>query len=564
MARRYDRRTFIRGAALGGGAIVLIGTPPANARKLGLAKDAAFRQGVASGEPGPRAITLWSRLEGLDKPALVGVEVAKDAGFRKVIHRERLVAEAKHDWTVRTRLVGGPLEPGEQYDYRFVTKDGSSPAGRFRTAWPAGSREPVTIVFFSCQEWGAGFYAAHRDLARRDVDLVVCLGDYIYEKTYAEQPVRENQSAEDGEAQTLGDYRRTYELHHSDPNLLEVRRRFPLVAIWDDHEVEDNYADGLPGGQAQHRRVSFAQRKRNGYRAFFEHMPRRLRADLRTYGSIPLGNAELFLLDSRQFRGDQPCNPSDGALSQPCPPSTTDDPSRTLLGAPQKAWLKQALQGSKARWKLIANQVMITSLDAPPHNPLNTDSWDGYGADRHELLTHIAANGIEDVTFVTGDIHTFFAGDVSASGRRTLRDADAPDPVNGPVIATEFVGSSITSQGIVDRAASTEEQRVAAAAGADAAVLGNNPQMVYSNQAYKGYGLLEAGDALRVRYRAVHDARKRDSTVFTLRRFRVESGRAAVVDDGGPVALPAPSAPLPAPPGAPGIPPLPGVLSRAT
>jgi alkaline phosphatase D len=332
------------------------------------------------------------------------------------------------------------------------------------------------------------------------------------------------------------------------------------VAIWDDHEVEDNYADGLPGGQAQHRRVSFAQRKRNGYRAFFEHMPRRLRADFRTYGSIPLGNAELFLLDCRQFRGDQPCNPSDGALSQPCPPATTDDPGRTLLGAPQKAWLKQALQRSRARWKLIANQVMITSLDAPPHSPLNTDSWDGYGADRRELLTHIAANGIEDVSFVTGDIHTFFAGDVSAGGRRTLRDPDLPDPVNGPVIATEFLGSSITSQGIVDRAASSEEQRVAASAGADAAVLGNNLQMVYSNQACKGYGLLDAGEALRIRYQAVHDARKQDSTVFMLRRFRVDSGRAAIVDEGGPVPLPAPSAPLPAP----GIEPLPGVLGRAS
>ncbi len=541
---------------------MFLGAPPANARRLRLARDAAFRQGVASGEPGPRAITLWSRLDGLTKPALVGVEVARDAGFRTVIHRERLVAEAKHDWTVRTRLAGGPLQAGEEYHYRFVTKDGSSPAGRFRTARPAGSREPVTIAFFSCQEWGAGFYAAHRDLARRDVDLVVCLGDYIYEKTYAEQPVRENQAAEDGEAQTLGDYRRTYELHHSDPNLLEVRRRFPLVAIWDDHEVEDNYADGLPGGQAQHRRVPFAQRKRNGYRAFFEHMPRRLRADFRTYGSIPLGNAELFLLDSRQFRGDQPCNPSDGALSQPCPPQTTDDPSRTLLGAPQKAWLKQALQGSRARWKLD-RQPGDDQLARRPRTTRSTRTRGTATAPTGaRSSSHIASNDIEDVSFVTGDIHTFFAGDVSASGRRSLRDPDLPDPVNGPVIATEFVGSSITSHGIVDRAASTEEQRVAAAAGADAAVLGNNPQMVYSNQAYKGYGLLEAGDALRVRYQAVHDARRQDSTVFTLRRFRVEAGRAAIVDEGGPVPLPAPAPPIAAPPGTPGVPPLPGVLSR--
>jgi alkaline phosphatase D len=496
---------------------------------------------------------------GLEKPALVGLEVARDAGFRNVVHRERLVAEGKHDWTVRTRLVGGPLQPGEQYHYRFVTKDGSSPAGRFRTSPPPGSREPIRIGFFSCQEWGAGFYAAHRDLARKDVDLVVCLGDYIYEKTYSETPVRPNDAAPDGEAQTLGDYRRTYALHHTDPNLLEVRRRFPLVAIWDDHEVEDNYAGGIQGGQGEHRRVPFAQRRRNGYRAFFEHMPRRLRADFRTYGSIPLGNAELFLLDSRQFRDDQPCNPSDGALSQPCPPTTTDDPGRTLLGAVQKAWLKQALQQSKARWKLVANQVMITSLDAPPHNPLNTDSWDGYGADRRELVEHIAAQGIEDVAFVTGDIHTFFTGHVSASGRRTLRDPGLPDPVNGPVVATEFVGGSITSQGIVDRAATSEAERTAAAAPADAAVLGNNPQLVYSNQAYKGYALVEAGEALRVRYRAVHESRQADSGVFELRSFRVEPGAAAVIDEGGPVPLPAPSPPAPAPPDTPGIPPLPGI-----
>src|SRR5262245_16044486 len=152
MTARYDRRTFVRGAALGGGAIVFLSAPPASARKLRLARDAAFRQGVASGEPGPRAITLWSRIEGLERPALVGVEVAKDAGFRHVIHRERLVAERKHDWTVRTRLAGGRLKPATQYHYRFVTHDGSSPAGRFRTTPPAGSREPVRIAFFSCQE----------------------------------------------------------------------------------------------------------------------------------------------------------------------------------------------------------------------------------------------------------------------------------------------------------------------------------------------------------------------------------------------------------------------------
>jgi alkaline phosphatase D len=347
--------------------------------------------------------------------------------------------------------------------------------------------------------------------------------------------VRADDSAADGEAQTLDEYRRKYSLYHSDANLREVRRNFALVGEWDDHEVEDNYAGDEPGGATKDRRIPFADRRANGYRAWFEHMPRRLQtAPLKIYGSLPLGNAELFTLDTRQYRDDQPCNPSDAALSQPCPPTTTDDPSRTLMGATQKQWLKDALRSSKARWKVIANQVMICSLDAPPRNPLNTDSWDGYGAERQELIDYIGSAPIDDVTFITGDIHTYFAGNVTRTGRQATRGGGA-DPLNGPARATEFVGSAVTSPGIVDREASDETRRVALATAADAAVLADNPQLVFSNQAYKGYAILEASsDALAVRYRAVHEQRDAGSGVFTLRSFRVDAGRPAIIDEGGP------------------------------
>ena len=437
------------------------------------------------------------------------------------MHRERLVAAGNRDWTARARVTG--LRPGEEYHYRFVTADGSSPAGRFRTAFPAGSRETLRIAVFSCQEFVAGFYHAHADLVKQDVDVVLCLGDYIYEKAYG-RAVRADTTAPDGETQTLAEYRAKYSLYHSDANLLEVRRNFPLVAIWDDHEVEDNYAGNLPGGAAEHRRVPFGERRTNGYRAFFEHMPRRLRADFRTYGRIPLGNAELFLLDTRQFRGDQPCSPTDAAASAPCPALITDDPARPLLGGAQKAWLKGALNASRATWKLVANQVMITSLDAGPRNPLNTDSWDGYGADRREVVNALPP----DVAFLTGDIHTFFTGHVTASGRL---------PGTDPVKAVEFVTGAVTSPGIADREANSEAERIAAAAPLDAAVRASNPQIVYSNQAYKGYALVEAGADLRVTYQAVRDARQPASDVFTLRRFRVESGRPAVIDEGGPLGV---------------------------
>jgi alkaline phosphatase D len=542
MSKRIDRRTFVRSALTAGAGVLL--APSAGwsaAQRARLATEGAFAQGVASGEPATNAITLWTRLAGVAASANVGYEVARDKGFSKVLASGTAAADAANDFTVHQRVSGAFLKPGEEYYYRFRTASASSPVGRFRTARPAGSSETVRIAFFSCQEFIAGFYASHRDLAAQDVDLVVCLGDYIYEQAYASTgspnaPVRTDDSAADGEAQTLAEYRRKYTLYHSDANLREVRRQFALVGEWDDHEVEDNYAGDLPGGAAENRRVPFAERRANGYRAWFEHMPRRLASRPKIYGSLPLGNAELFILDTRQYRDDQPCNPTDAALSRPCPPTTTDDPSRTLLGAEQKAWLKGALSASHARWKVIANQVMICSLDAPPHNPLNTDSWDGYGADRRELVEHIAADAIDDVTFVTGDIHTFFAGDVTRTGRQSVRGEDRLDPVNGPARATEFVGGAITSPGIVDRAASTETERVAAAAPADAAVLANNPHMAYSNQAYKGYCILEAGGGeLNVRYQAVHEHRDPDSEVFTLRRFRVDSGRPVVIDEGGPL-----------------------------
>ena len=543
MTKRIDRRTFVRSALTAGAGMLLAPTAGwSAAQRARLATEGAFAQGVASGEPATDAITLWTRLDGLTTSGNVGYEVARDPGFAQVVSSGTAVADAAADFTVHQR-VSGVLAPGEEYFYRFSTASASSPVGRFRTARPAGSTETVRIAFFSCQEFIAGFYAAHRDLAAQDVDLVVCLGDYIYEQAFASTgspnaPVRQDDSAADGEAQTLAEYRRKYSLYHTDANLLEVRRQFALVGEWDDHEVEDNYAGGLPGGAAKSRRVPFAERRSNGYRAWFEHMPRRLGGQPKIYGSLPLGNAELFLLDTRQYRDDQPCNPTDAALSAPCPPTTTDDPSRTLLGAEQKAWLKGALSASRARWKVIANQVMICSLDAPPHNPLNTDSWDGYGAERQELVDHIASKSISDVTFVTGDIHTFFAGDVTRTGRQSVRGEDDLDPLNGPARATEFVGGAITSPGIVDRAASNEAQRVAAAAPADAAVLANNPQLAYSNQAYKGYCILEAAAGrLGVRYQAVHEQRAPDSGVFTLRRFRVDAGRPVVIDEGGPAPI---------------------------
>jgi alkaline phosphatase D len=290
-----------------------------------------------------------------------------------------------------------------------------------------------------------------------------------------------------------------------------------MIAIWDDHEVEDNYARDKPGEATTNKRVEFGERRSNGYRAFFEHMPRiRVPEEAdRTYGSIPLGaSAELFLLDQRQYRDDQPCNDE---FFVPCDES--EAPGRTFLGAGQKAWLKDRLERTGSAWKVVANQAMIMSLDGPPRNEINKDQWDGYAAERAELIDHLAARDIKDVTFITGDIHTFFAGTVTRTGRSGL-------PTDGPARATEFVGGSITSQGILP-----PDVEDPGGLALEPTVRANNPHIGYSNFRERGYAVVECTPQdMRVTFRAARSVFEDRSDVFDLKRFRVQRGSTVIED----------------------------------
>jgi alkaline phosphatase D len=458
--------------------------------------------------------------------------VARDPDFKRVVHRRKVVAKRANDFALHARV--GGLKPSKRYWYRFDTSERSSPVGRFRTLPPPDSRQPVRIGVFSCQDFVPGYYTAHAGLADEpDLDLVLCLGDYIYERKYYQPALRQDNLGAngDGEVETLSEYRDQYALYHGDANLRAVRAAFPLMAIWDDHEVEDNYAGELPGDATIDPRVPFPARRGNAYKAFFEHMPfrpagrrrpkKRRRRGTRLYRSLRIGrSAELFLIDSRQYRSDQPCGDAVPPLP-PCPPGVLNDPSRTLLGSDQKAWLKRRLEASRADWKLIGNQVMAMALDVPLGNPLVMDQWDGYAAERRELLQHIAARGIRNVSFLTGDIHTFFAGQVTPSGRQLLG--------HPPAVATEFVTGSMTSLGLPETVNSTTGVPLPPdllAIVADAAALKlNNPHMAYSNVSKRGYGIVEAGrEALEVTFRAPQTTLAPTSAVSTLKRFRVERG----------------------------------------
>ena len=301
------------------------------------------------------------------------------------------------DYTARVRVAGRPprARRGVPLPLRHgrggLSRSGASgPRGPPTRASRSGSRSSPA------RSSSPASTRAHADLAaQQDVDLVVCLGDYIYEQAFATDvaqrarprgPTRPPTARPRRSTSTAASTRSTTPTS----DLLEVRRQFPLMAIWDDHEVEDNYA----ARQARRRRE---QPPRAVRRAPRERLSRvrtstcraSARATAASTGASQLGGAEVFLLDTRQLPRRPALQSERRVHLHPCPPTDTDAPGRTLLGATQKAWLKDALASSQARWKLIGNQVMITSLDAPPRNPINTDSWDGYGAERRELIDHI-------------------------------------------------------------------------------------------------------------------------------------------------------------------------------
>ncbi len=409
-----SRRDFLTGGALTAGAVLLDG-PAALAKGFRAARPAVpvatgggFSLGVASGMPGTRGAVLWTRVDDLPRTSSITLEVATDREFRKVVQRRQVRATVVRDFTARHRVTG--LKPGTEYFYRFHTKRTDSPVGRLRTLRPADSVEPVRIGVMSCQSYEAGYYTALAGLAAEDdLDLVVGLGDYIYEKHFYDGPAARKDTTgpnKDGDVQTLAEYRQKYQLYKADKQLQAVHAMFPYVSVWDDHEVEDNYngqgpdsASTDPGALENDnktpRRVPYAERRRAGYLSYFEYTPvvRSKPTDDVIYRAVKLGrHAELFLTDERQYRSPQPCKDQIGV---PCPGAK--DERLTMLGATQKRWFKGALERSTATWKLWASEVMVMGWDSAPGVQLNQDGWDGYQAERREILEHVAAKGIKNL-----------------------------------------------------------------------------------------------------------------------------------------------------------------------
>ena len=491
---------------LGGATAVCLA--PAFIRHARAADTPRFALGVASGQPHATGMVLWTRLSGPELPAQVNVnwELAEDPAFSRMAARgvEQALADDAH--SVHAEPTG--LLPDRSYWYRFTALGQRSATGRTRTA-PAADAVVGRLNFAiaSCQRYDQGHYAAWAHAAREELDLVLFLGDYIYEYTTAKNAVRVHRG---GPVVLLDDYRDRYALYKSDPALQAAHAACPWLVVWDDHEVQNDYA----GVQSQTLQPGFATQRAAAYQAYWEHMPlpkswRPVDGSMRLYGSLDWGRlARFHLLDDRQHRDPQVC-PRRGrggsntvGLAQ-CP--EFNDPARTLLGAQQEQWLANNWSLDRP-WNLLAQQTLMSRFDwADPARGGRywTDGWDGYAPARNRLLGVVAAQKVPGVVVLGGDVHANVVADL-------LANFDDPQSA---VVATEFCGTSISS--------------VNASLGRFEAARGFNPHVHLAQDEHRGYThfTLEAGQ-LQARLRTVSDGRSAAATLSTRAQFVVDARRA--------------------------------------
>jgi alkaline phosphatase D len=477
-----------------------------------------FSLGVASGYPHSDSVLIWTRLApslaggGMEpEPAPVRWELAEDEGFKRIVRKGSALALPENAHALRVEVDG--LAPARVYHYRFHCADATSATGRTRTAPGAGQADTrLRLAVASCQQYEQGYYVAHRHLAAEDCDLVAFVGDYIYESSWGRDHVRKHGTPE---PVTLADYRDRYALYKSDADLQAAHAAAPWVTIWDDHEVDNDYA----ADRSEELDPAFAKRRVAAYKAFFEHMPLRpsvLLADggVRIIDRLDWGGlAQLHLLDGRQYRSPQACPKPNRGGSTMVGAECTDrlDPALSLLGAEQERWLDQGLGSSRAAWNLIVQTTLFVPAPAPSRNGAPvwwTDGWDGYPAARERLVKSIVERRPANPVILGGDVHCAVHANVHAR----------PESPDSPVVAAEFVCTSITSQGF-------------SSAKASAAMRALNPHIRHHDGMTRGYHLIEIGrDGLQASVRGVETVKRGDSRIATVASARVASGRAGLAD----------------------------------
>lgn len=446
------RRHFLRDAGLLGTAAVLPWLPGCDdGSGTGAAgAEVSFRHGVASGDPLSDRVVLWTRVTStVDLPVRVDWAIGMDPQMRQVMYMGSTVTDADRDYTVKVDPAG--LAPGTTYYYQFRARGVDSPIGRTRTL-PVGEVDRLRIAYTSCSDYRSGYFNAYRAMARRaDLDLVMHLGDYIYE--YGGTGIDGRDHAPDHEIVTLGDYRTRYAQYRTDPDLQECHRQHPWVCVWDDHESTNNsYRDGAANHDASE--GDWGARKIAATRAYHEWLPIRTpdADDLtRIFREFRLGNlADLIVWETRLFGRDVPSEALNTIVAQ--------DPSRSMMGFEQEDWLAQRLTASTAQWRLYGNQTMFAQLQVLNtllkneivdlsllDLPANADQWDGYAANRERIYDLWRNRGLRNNIVLTGDIHTSWVSELTPAPG----DVTQYGPVTGRgSVGVEFVTPSVTSSGL--------------------------------------------------------------------------------------------------------------------
>ena len=489
-----------------------------------------FSLGVASGSPSPDGFVLWARLApepenydpempaGMSGPSVpVAFEVATDPEMRRIVKRGTTIADAQLGYSVHLEVAG--LKPHQTYWYRFMSGDARSAVGR-ATTLPAAASAPESLRFgfVSCSNYEHGYFAAYRHLADENPELVCFLGDYIYEyadtRPNADIVRRHNK---DEEAETLADYRNRYAQYRLDPDLRHLHAVTTALMTWDDHEVQNDYANAA--SEDFEEPAVFLHRRAQAYQAYYEHMPLRSSAhpegaSMRLYERYPYGDlVEFSVIDGRQYRSREACyRPGFGGghleSNESCPERLDED--RSMIGQAQERWLFDGLAKSRARWNVIAQDVLMAQLkgrDESGASVFSTDDWDGYPASRKRLIQHMHESGVANPVVIGGDIHSYWTNDLKL---------DFDDP-SSPTVATEFVGTSITSHPPPYEAL--------------ARALPDNPHVRFMESRMRGYVSVELGrERMTTRLRTISNARDPDASVATLKTFIVENGKAGAVE----------------------------------
>lgn len=513
------RREFVADTLRAAAALVAFGALPARRDTPSWrARAYPFALGVASGDPAPDGFVAWTRLA-LDpirgggmpnRQVSVRWEIASDDSFRRIVRRGDALALPELAHAVHVEV--GGLSAAREYFYRFVAGGDVSPVGRAVTAPALGAANTkLRFAFTSCQHYEQGYFTAFRHLTRDNVDLIVHLGDYIYEygiATNNPMPIRRH----DGEEiVTLEQYRNRFALYKSDADLQSAHASAPFIVTWDDHEVENNYATDI--SENNDPPAKFLARRAAAYQAYYEHLPLRRTSmpagrAMQLYRRVPYGTLATFhVLDGRQYRSDQPCG--DGRKPR-CPESF--DTNRTMLGAEQEQWLLGGLAASRSRWNFLANQTvmgdnMIRRADET-ENTYPLDTWNGYVAQRQRILDFLGTRKASNPVVLTGDVHVNIAMDLRADWAKT----------SAPNVGVELVGTSISSGG--DGEQMNEWGR---------RTLGFNPHMKYFD-ARRGYvRCTVTGKRLTADYQVVPLVTRIGGAVETAASFVVEDGKPALV-----------------------------------